>query len=97
MRPKKIIKKDPLGGLTGVLAKFFFAALFGGMVSLLVFFVFFLLWGDFYEFIKFTYDSAWFHLLWVVPVIWGILGIIWFDQMLEIASSFVEYVLGLKN
>lgn len=64
--------------------RFVGCALFGGLVSFVIFFVvmFFGLYGFF--------DSYWKHSLWIVPIVWGILGIFWFDNMLDIARDIVE-------
>ena len=64
--------------------RFVGCALFGGLVSLVIFFVV-IFWG-LYGF----FDSYWKHTLWIVPLVWGILGIFWFDRMLDIARDIFE-------
>jgi len=64
--------------------RFVGCALFGGLVSLIILFIalFFGLYGIF--------GGYWKHIFWVIPTAWGILGIFWFDKMLDIARDIFE-------
>jgi len=85
------MKKDPLSGPVGAIAKFIGAALFGGFVSLL------LLGSAFWLDLEFLYESPWIHIFWIIPVAWGVLGVFWFDQMLDAARHLVEGALGVDT
>jgi hypothetical protein len=82
---------DPLKGPAGVFAKFVAAALFGGMLSIAIFFVVVLI--D----IEAVWDRPWFHLRWMVPLVWGVRGIFWFERMLDIARDIIEGIFGLEK
>ena len=88
---KKSTYDGPLKGPLGAVAKFFAAALFGGFVSLLVFFVVLLIGIDAF------WQSPWPHVLWIIPLVWGVLGIFWFERMIDMARDLVETVLGVEN
>lgn len=83
--------KDPLAGPLGAVAKFVGAGLFGGFVSLVVFLG--ILWLDVDAF----WQSPWPHVLWIIPVMWGVLGIFWFDKMLDAARKIFEGFFGIES
>lgn len=76
---------DPLHGPLGALAKFIGAALFGCFVSVVVFVIAF-------QALDFETlgEAKWLHALWFVPLIWGVLGIFWFEPMLDLARRVFE-------
>ena len=78
----KSTDQDPFRGPGWAIAKFFGAALFGGFISFIVFALIF--W------INPNALSLLWHILWIIPVVWGILGIFWYDKMLDIARRIVE-------
>ena len=82
--------KDPLRGPIGAALKFFGAALFGCFVSLILLIVAF--FGEIG-----IWDTKWAHVLWVIPAVWGILGIFWFDKMLDFARALFEGFFGLDR
>lgn len=76
----------------GIISRFMISAFFGGFMSFIVFFLI-------YELMLYVYDDnilskyimqILFHALWIVPLLWGILGIFLFDKMLTIASKIFE-------
>jgi hypothetical protein len=73
------------------MVKFVCAGLFGGFISLVLFLT--VLWVDMPGF----WESPWPHLFWVIPVVWGTLGIFWFDKMLDVARKLTEGFLGLDH
>ncbi|MBM4034734.1 MAG: hypothetical protein FJ291_23565 [Planctomycetes bacterium] len=78
-------RRDPLAGPLGAVLKFFFSALFGCLISLAIAGLFYWcglgLW---------FWQSRWVHILWIIPLAWGLLGILWFDQMLDWAREILE-------
>ena len=78
----KSTNHDPFRRPGWAIAKFVGAALFGGFISLIVL-VFF------YCFHIFP-PNHWWHILWIIPVVWGILGLFWYDRMLDIARRIFE-------
>ena len=81
------MKRDPLSGPVGAIFKFFGAALFGGFVSLVLLGIAF--WGE----LDFFWERPWIHVFWIIPGMWGVLGIFWFDQMLDAAKHVAELAL----
>ncbi|HEY3377963.1 MAG TPA: hypothetical protein VGL77_10780 [Armatimonadota bacterium] len=75
--------------LSGGIWRFIGSAIFGGFLSLLLLFVFLHLG------IVRDLDDWWLrgvlHALWILPVCWGILGIFWYDAMLDMARDIVEW------
>ena len=88
---KKTTIGDSLKGPAGAFAKFVAAALFGGMLSIVIFFVVVLIDIDA------VWDRPWLHLLWMVPLVWGVLGIFWFERILDIARDIIEGLFGLEK
>jgi hypothetical protein len=82
---------DPLNGPGGVAVKFVCAALFGGLLLLPVYIV--LLFVNF----EIVWDSPWPHLFWIIPLVWGVLGIFWFERMLDLARDIVEAFFGSEK
>ena len=80
---------DPLTGPGGAVLKFIGSALFGGFVSLVV-----VLAAFFLEIDRF-WQRPWIHLLWVIPLVWGFLGIFWFEKMLDAARRIFEDFFGV--
>ena len=80
---------DPLSGPLGTVTKFIVAALFGGLVSLLLLAVS-LGWLG----MDFLLERPWIHIFWIIPLAWGILGVVWFEPMLDAARHIVEGTLG---
>lgn len=56
--------------------RFFFSVLVCSVISVIVFFAL----ARFNIFIT----GFWKHLYWIIPLIWGILGIFWYDNLLDI-------------
>ena len=87
VRRKEMNKKttrDPLKGVAGIILKFFAAALFGCLVSLILLLAIFAIGAH-------TFWDGWGpHLLWIIPILWGVLGIFWFEPMLAFASHIFE-------
>ncbi|MBM4041455.1 MAG: hypothetical protein FJ290_23380 [Planctomycetes bacterium] len=77
-------EKSPTSGPLGAVLKFVFAALFGGLISLVISVIVY--WTGAHEF----WRSGWVHTLWIIPLVWGVLGIVWFDEMLDWAREFFE-------
>ena len=75
----------------GIIAQFFGAALFGCFVSLILF------GGAFFMDLDFLREGQWFHIFWIIPIVWGLLGIFWFDAMLDAARHLVDGALGLDS
>ena len=80
--------EDPLRGPFGAVLKFVAAAFLGGFVSLVVIAVVFL-FG-----IHSFWQAPWLHILWIIPIVWGILGIFWLDRMLELGRKIFEDYFG---
>ncbi len=83
--------KDPLNGPIGAIVKFLGAATFGGFVSLL------LLIGAFGLNVEFLLVRPWIHVFWIIPLVWGVLGIFWLDPMLKAARRLIEGILGVDT
>jgi hypothetical protein len=82
---------DMLSGPDGAFFKFIMAALFGLLVSLAIGFIAaWLLMDSFFA-------TPWVHILWIIPLVWGVLGIFWFDQMLELGKKIIEYLFGIDS
>jgi hypothetical protein len=76
---------DPLRGPLGVLGKFIGGAILGCFVSFVVFIACY--WAlDTDTFM----EGKWLHALWIIPIVWGVLGIFWFKPMLELGRSIFE-------
>ena len=84
-------QKDALRGPMGAVAKCFGAALFGGFVSLV------LLGAAFWFELEFFFERPGMHVFWIIPVVWGVLGIFWFDAMLDAARHLVEGALDTET
>ena len=80
-------QSDPLAGPVGAVGKFLVAALFGGCVSILLFGG--ALWLD----VEFLFGVPWIHAFWIIPVAWGVLGMLWFEPMVDAARHIVEQAL----
>ena len=78
--------QDPLRGPGGVVLKFMAAALFGCLMSLLLLLM--SVWTNPEGF----WNGWWPHLLRSIPLAWGVMGIFWFDRMLELAKVVFEGV-----
>lgn len=76
--------KDPLAGPLGALCKFVAAGLCGGLVCDLLLFS-----AGVYGW-KGLWSPPWIHLFWLIPLVWGILGIFRFSQMLDAARALFE-------
>lgn len=66
--------------------RFLFSAFYGAIVSLVLFFIFLRLS------VYFSFSARWYHIFWIIPVLWGILGVFRFDEMLEDGRSIIEGV-----
>jgi len=64
------------------LLKFIASALFGGFISFIIF------WFFFYH--EEFWTKGFYHVLWIIPLIWGVWGIFWFDKMLDSAAKMFE-------
>lgn len=71
--------------LAGVITKFVCASLFGGIISCVA-------WKACWWWCDAILQYPWFHVFWIFPVVWGFLGIFWFDRMLSIAQQFLERI-----
>jgi len=70
--------------LLEILCRFLGSAIFGAVVSAIVFFSL-LIWGP--SDISIGKLQI---IFWSIPLIWGVLGIFWFDAMLDYARDFIE-------
>ena len=43
------------------------------------------------------WQTRWRHVLWILPVVWGVLGIFWFGRMLDIARRIFEDYFGVDS
>ena len=91
-RDKKPVREPLLHRLGFAFAKFFLAALFGLFIS----------WIAFDVGLDFAADDRRLGILWVVlfcvaPLVWGILGIFFFDKMLGLARRAFEDYLGFDG
>jgi hypothetical protein len=82
---------DIIENLGGIVAKFLCAYIFGCMVSFIVLFVALLV--D----VEAIWDSSWTHIFWVIPLVWGVLGLFWYKQMLEIGRKIVMEFWGIEE
>ena len=64
--------------------KFVLAALFGCLVTLVVILAILGMGLDSF------WASRWVHILWIIPLLWGCLGVIWFDRVLELGRDVFE-------
>jgi len=87
----KLEHKDPRRGIGGVIGRFIVATFFGGFVSLVILAI--VLWVD----LDMFWESPWPHVLWLIPMVWGILGIFWFDQMLNAGRKIFEMFFGIDR
>lgn len=74
-------ERDPLAGPLGILGKFVASFLFGCLVSAVILCL--ALWLP----VPALLSRPWAHMLWIIPAIWGVIGIFWFDQMLDLAKD----------
>lgn len=74
--------------LAHIAFRFVGSALFGGFIALLIFFI--ICRSRYLG--NYILGSAWKHLFWGIPVGWGILGIFWFDEMLDLAGKVFEQI-----
>ena len=85
-------QRDPLSGMAGTFWKFIIAAIFGAMISFVLFIIVLELANG---------DSFWFqkgaHVFWIIPVVWGVMGIFWYEKMLTVARDLVEWVCGVGD
>jgi membrane protein DedA with SNARE-associated domain len=79
-RNEKTISEVILGGF----CRFILSALFGGFISVVLFFIMI------YFGIDGFFQSNWKHSLWIIPLCWGVIGIFWFENSLSIARDIVE-------
>ena len=79
---------NPRDGWFGILCRFFFSMLLGGVISIVLFVIFFMLIID-----VSVFTNAWKHIFWAIPLCWGILGIFYYDRMLDIAAKILESVI----
>ena len=97
MTPDTDSQDDPLGGIGGAISKFVCAAVFGGFVSVVVFLgVLWLGWGDETGMDRF-WNSPWPHILWIIPLVWGFLGVFWFDRMLDASRDIFDRFFGVND
>jgi len=82
---------DPPVGPGEIVARFIGTGLFGGFVSLVIFLT--VIWGDF----EFFWRSPLRHLLWIIPLAWGIVGIFRFDEMLDPARRIFSGFFGVDS
>lgn len=77
-------RKDILKGPFGAFYEFLGAAFFGLLLSLVVFLsMIFLAVESFFA-------PPWIHLLWIIPLAWGIIGVTWFDQILDLGKKILD-------
>ena len=67
-----------------VFMRFIFSALFGGGVTFLI--ILLIMQCD----LEFVIGTWAFHLLWIIPLIWGIIGIFCFEYMITLARDLIE-------
>ena len=81
--PKPEDLKDPFHGRFGWILRFLVSTFFGGLFSFVVFFIALLLSRE-PSFALWFWDSKYVHIFWIIPLVWGILGIFFFDKMTDI-------------
>lgn len=74
--------RNPLTDPVVIIAKFMAATFFGVIFTITLYFAFPILGLEGFG------TGLGFHLLWIIPLGWGVLGIFFFEQMLDIASKF---------
>lgn len=77
-------RKDSLNGPFGAFYKFLGASLFGLLVSLVVFLSMIFLAAESF------FAPPWIHVLWIIPLAWGLIGVIWFDPMLDLGKKILD-------
>ena len=83
--------RDILNDLAGAIVKFFGAALFGSFISIVILTCIYL------SEMFFFWETAWRHILWIIPVVWGILGLFWFEHMLDTGKKVFEWFFGVDG
>ena len=68
----------------GAVCRFILAALFGGLVSIV------LVMGVVLFGVESFWDGPTPHVLWIIPAVWGVLGVFWFGKMLDFAREVFE-------
>lgn len=77
-------RTDPLAGPAGALVKFVISAAVGGLASLVI--ALGILSAGFDGF----WESRWVHILWIIPMVWGVLGVFFYVRLLDVARAVVE-------
>ena len=72
------------GGVCGAVLRFILAALFGSLVSIV------LVMGVVLFGVESFWDGRTPHILWIIPAVWGVLGVFWFGKMLDFAREVFE-------
>ncbi len=93
-RARKVALLKPSSGMgerLGVSGRFITSAIFGCFVS----FVIFCVVGRADPELLVTGVVA--HSFWVTPLVWGVLGIFWFDPLLRAANTVVEWMAGRRS
>lgn len=83
--------KGPPRGPLALVLKFAGAALFGCLVSLLLFLASW--WIDPESF----WGGWWPNLFWIIPVVWGVLGIFWFEPLLKLAKTLFDTAFNIHE
>ncbi len=76
-----------LKGPVGIIMKFIGAAFFGSLISLILFLC------TPFEACSFLLSSPWIHIFWIIPVVWGVFGIFWFELMLDIGGKILKGII----
>lgn len=66
---------------------FFFSALFGGIVGLII-----ITELVHTQFLALEHARYWMHAFWITPLVWGILGIFYYDKMIDTATNIFRWL-----
>ena len=75
--------------LWGAVCRFIVGVMSGAFVSVVIFVV--VTGLEIFSF----WEGPWKHSLWIVPLVWGALAVLWFQQMLEMAKRLFEGIFAL--
>ena len=71
-----------------IILRFIFSAIFGGGVTLLIIYCI-MYWDP-----LILFNTVCIHLLWIIPIIWGVIGIFFFDFMIKLSRDVIEKFFG---
>jgi len=80
---------EPESGFFRTMGKFIGGALIGGLISLGIFLV--ATWLD----AEAATNTIGICILWIIPLVWGMMGILFFDEMLDITKKVIAVILDI--